>query len=312
MKHATWAAMAAAIACSASVALAEYPEKPVEVIMPWPAGVSTDIGSRIVIEQMAEELGVPMQVIAKPGGGGVLGTLDLTGARPDGYTIGTITVGPAVTQVLMGNTPYQAEDLEPIGMFMTLPFLLAAGKDAPYDDVAGLAAYAAENEVTLGHYGLAAVPTQAFYRIAQARGFDFKEVAFNPPSSAQLSSGDADIVTVTIESVKGAIKAGEAKPIVAMTPDRMSSLPDLATVREQGDDFDVGVWAALFAPAGVPEDVKARLAAALEAALASPEVAEYAEASGTIFTFRGPEETKALIAEDMAAYDEIMTKLGLK
>lgn len=149
MRHATWAALAA-VACSASAAVAEYPEKPVEVIMPWPAGVSTDVGSRIVVEQMAEELGVPMQIIAKPGGAGVLGTMELANARPDGYTVGTITVGPAVTQVLMGNTPYGIEDLEPVGVFMTLPFLLLAGKDAPYDDLAGLAEYAAANEIITG------------------------------------------------------------------------------------------------------------------------------------------------------------------
>lgn len=119
-------------------------------------------------------------------------------------------------------------------------------------------------------------------------------------------------MTVTIESARGAIEAGTAKPIAAMTPERMSSLPDLATVREQGAPFDVGVWTALFVPAGTPEEAKSRLAGALEAALATPEVAEYAEASGTILSFVGPEEAKAMIEGDTAAYDEIMTKLGLK
>lgn len=312
MKHARWMALAAAIVSPALPAAAEYPEKPIEVIMPWPAGVASDVAARVVVQQMAEELGAPMQIIAKPGGSGVLGTMELVNARPDGYTVGTITVGPAVTQVLMGNTPYQMQDMEPVGLFMTLPFLLLAGKDAPYDDIAGLTEYASANEVTLGHYGLAAVPTLAFHRIAQARGFGFKEVTFNPPNSSQLSSGDADIVTVTIESARGAIESGDAKPIVAMTPGRMSSLPDLATVREQGDEFDVGVWTGLFVPVGAPPEVKARLAEALKAALATPEVAEYAEASGTIFAFTGAEEAKALIAQDAKAYDDIMQKLGLK
>ncbi|MBU3029693.1 hypothetical protein [Paracoccus marinaquae] len=81
MKHARWVALAAALTSTALPALAEYPEKPIEVIMPWPAGVATDVASRIVVEQMAEELGVPMQVIAKPGGSGVLGTMELTNAR---------------------------------------------------------------------------------------------------------------------------------------------------------------------------------------------------------------------------------------
>jgi tripartite-type tricarboxylate transporter receptor subunit TctC len=297
----------------ASAASADYPDRPINVILPWPPAAATDVSARLILDIMSEELGVPLQVINRPGGRGVIGTNELVQATPDGYTIGAITVGPAVSQVASGNTPYDMDALEPIGLYTTLPFVLLARADAPYDSLADLREYTAARDEpwVLGHWGRAAVPTLTLYRIAQADGYEFREIAFEDLSASQLLNRDADLVTVSTPAVMGQIEEGSVKPIAAMTPVRNVALPELPTVSEQGYDFDAAIWAGLFAPAGTPEAVIQRLTQALENALEDPRVDAYVEASGAVMFYRGPEETRHQMEAEHDAYREIMVHLGL-
>jgi tripartite-type tricarboxylate transporter receptor subunit TctC len=292
---------------------AEYPEKPIDVILPWPPAASTDVSTRLVLEIMSEKLGVPMKVINKPGGRGVIGTTELTQSRPDGYTLGAVTVGPAVTQIAAGNAPYQMDALDPIGLFATLPFVLLARADAPFDDLQSLARYTESRDEpwVLGHWGRAAVPTLTIYRIAGAEGYEFKEIAFQDLSASQLLNGDADLVTVSTPAVMGQIQAGTVKPIAAMTPVRNVALPDLRTVREQGYGFDAAIWAGLFAPAGTPDEIIATLASALEAAVEDPRMDDFILESGAVIFFQGPAATREQMQDEFRAYSEVMQGLGL-
>src|SRR5436190_18142399 len=87
-----------------------FPDKPIEVILPWPPGTETDVGTRVVTQAMSKSHGVPVQVINKPGAAAVIGSTEVTKARPDGYTIGSLIIGPMVSPVIAGNTPYQLAD----------------------------------------------------------------------------------------------------------------------------------------------------------------------------------------------------------
>lgn len=297
----------------AADARAEYPEKPINVILPWPPAASTDVSTRLVLEIMEEDLGVPMQVINKPGGRGVIGTAEMVQARPDGYTIGAITVGPAVTQVAAGNTPYTMDDLKPIGLFTTLPFVLLARADAPFDNLKELAEHSLKTSEpwVLGHWGRAAVPTLTIYRIADADGYTFKEIAFKDLNATQLLNKDADLVTVSTPAVMGQLKAGTVKAVAAMTPVRNAALPDVPTVGEQGYDFDAAIWAGLFAPKGTPDAAVEKLAAALEKATQHPKMQEFARESGAVVFFKGPEATAVQMRDEYEAYSEIMKRLGV-
>lgn len=306
----------AGVALAASIApfamAADYPEKPVEMILPWPPlATSTDIIARKVAEQM--DLGAPVKVVNKPGGAGVIGTAEMINARPDGYVIGGLTIGPAVSQVAAGNTPYGIDDFEPIGMFATLPFLIAARGDAPFDDVKSLAEWANETgeQPVLAHWGKAAVPTLATYRIAEQAGFTFNEVAYSKVDPSQLLNNEADLAIVPLTAVLGGIKDGSIKPIVALTSSRLAALPDLGTVREQGMDFDVAIWTGLFAPKGTPEEVIQTLYDAMAKAVDTPEVQDFAAESGIIVYALGPAETKAQMTAEYDSFREIMGKLGL-
>ena len=311
LRHAlTGLLMVAGIAAQA----ADYPDKTVEMILPWPAlATSTDVIARKVAEQMDPILGQTIKVINRPGGAAVVGTNEMVNARPDGYTIGGLTIGPAVSQIAAGNTPYGIDDLEPIGMFATLPFLIAARGDAPFDDIASLAAWSKESgeQPVLAHWGKATVPTLSTYRIAEQAGFTFNEVAYSKVDSSQLLNNEADLAIVPIASVLGGIQDGSLKGIVALTSGRMAALPDLETVREQGMDFDVAIWTGLFAPKGTPDDAIQTLYDAMTQAVASDAVQAFSKESGILVYSQGPAETKEQMQSEHDAFRAVMSDLGL-
>lgn len=305
--------LTAATVLSAPAALAAYPEKPIEAVVPWPAGQELDILARTIVPVMSKHLGVPVAVINRPGGGGVLGTSDVLRAKADGYTILFNSVGPMLTQSLAGNAPYKPADFDPIGMFNASTFVLIVRADAPFKTMQELEAHAKKTDkpLVLGNFGPAALPTQVVHRMGNQKKWSFRSVTFSPAGPAQLKSGDADFVTAPFNTAKSAIAAGEVRPLLTFNATRLTELPDVPTLREAGYDFDVLVWQALFAPKGTPADVKAKLAAAMQAALKDPSVVELAKRINTPLFWKGAEETAALIKADEAALLPIMTSLGL-
>ena len=148
-----------AVACGG--AAANYPERPVEFVVPWPPGDLEDILTRMIAEEMQEQTGVPAAVVNKPGGGGVVGATEVFQAEADGHTIGSFVIGIPTVHIMNGNAPYERGDFEPLGIFVTYPFVIAAAGDAPYSTMAELAEYSQSNDVSLGHFGFGLVPTRA-------------------------------------------------------------------------------------------------------------------------------------------------------
>ena len=305
--------VAAGLALTATGALAAYPDKPIEAIVPWPAGQELDILARTIVPVMAKHLGVPIAVINRPGGGGVVGTTDALHAKPDGYSVLFNSVGPMLTQPIAGNAPYKVGDADPVGMFNASTFVVIARADAPFKTMQELEEHAKKSgkPVVLGHFGPAAVPTQAVYRMARQKQWTFRGVTFNPASPAQLKAGDADIVTAPYNTAKSAIAPGEVRALVTFNPTRLAELPDVPTLREVGYNFDVLVWQALFVPKGTPPEVKARLATAMQAALKDPSVVELAKRINTPLFWKGADETAAIIRADEQAVRPVMESLGL-
>jgi tripartite-type tricarboxylate transporter receptor subunit TctC len=256
---------------------------------------------------------VPVQVINKPGAAAVIGSTDVTKARPDGYTIGSLNIGPMVSQVIAGNTPYQLADFETIGLYDTQPYLLLAKQDAPYNNMKELADYikSSGKTIAIGNFGPATVPTLSVHRMAQAAGWKFKSVTFPSTNFNQIQSGDVELIIVAYPVIAGNIKAGQAKALVAMTPGRIAALPNVLTVREQGFDFDVSIWSGLFAPKGTPSVVLDQIAAALKTALTDPAVIDFSAKSAIAYSFVPAEKAHTQIMADMAGLRPVMDALGL-
>ncbi|NOX74323.1 MAG: tripartite tricarboxylate transporter substrate binding protein, partial [Alphaproteobacteria bacterium] len=172
----TTAAIAAVMALGATAPMAgEYPDKPVTFIVPWPPGDLEDVLTRMIAEDFQKEYGVAAAVVNKPGGGGgpFPGAIEAAGAPADGYTIGSFIIAVPVIGDQIGIPELDPMPFEPIGNFLTYPFVIAAGENAPYDDMAGLAEYAKTNDVALGHFGAPLVPTQVTLAAAAKMGFSY-------------------------------------------------------------------------------------------------------------------------------------------
>ena len=186
---------------AAGMALAEYPERPVSIIEPWPPGDVDDQLLRVIAEQFTTETGVPAKVVNRPGGYGLEGAASVLTSPADGYTIGSFLIDIPTSYPILGIAPYAREDMEVIGLNMNFPFMLAARKDAPYNNLAELAAYAKENPVSFGHFGFETIPAQQTFEAARQLGFEFStETGYDATDCTTLSNGDADVINTTVAS----------------------------------------------------------------------------------------------------------------
>ena len=172
-KFLTSAAVAASMAAAVlpGAALAEYPEKPVTFIVPWPPGDLEDVLTRMIAEDFQAEYGVAAAVVNKPGGGGgpFPGAIDVAMAPADGYTIGSFVMGVPLIGHVIGIPEPAPEKFDPLGIFVTYPFVLATSGDAPYQTMEELAEYAKSNDVSLGHFGAPLIPTKLTLAHAEIR-----------------------------------------------------------------------------------------------------------------------------------------------
>ncbi|MBR9866055.1 MAG: tripartite tricarboxylate transporter substrate binding protein [Oceanospirillales bacterium] len=298
-----------AVLALTSQAWAEFPDRRIQIINPWAPGDSEDIVMRKAAEHMAKELGVPVKVVNRPGGGGIVGGTAMVNARPDGYTIGILTQGPAITHPLMGNSPYTMDDYDTIGLYLDYPFALAVRADAPYNTVKELADYVKQgNQVTLGTFAKMSVPSLVSNMIAEQEGFDFARiVALDPVNTLVLANGDADVVTIPeSNSVK---QDSDTKALITLTNERVSPLPNTPNMKE-AYNLDVTLWAGLFAPKGTPADAMEKLTTAFKNALKQPDIAEFAQSSGAKVYFMDAQETQARIAKEAKLFKSMIDKLA--
>lgn len=308
----TMLAAGAAIAISASAALADWPEKPIQIVIPWPAANDpSTLVATAMAPVMSETLGVPVKVVNKPGGGAVLGAADLAKSPPDGHTMGLISIGPMITQVARGKTPYKLEDFETLGLVWASPFTLAARGDAPYSDLKELAEYAKENEVRLAHWGIAAVPTLIAMNYADKAGFEWQETAYDQLNPLLVAQGDADVITFSTPALTDYLESGEMKLLAGMVPDRLPAYPDVPNVAEQGYGPAFSVWFGAFVPKGTDPEIIGKLSEAMFSAMEDPEVQQVIENVGVVPESDGPEAAKARMQEEMTTFSELMTKLGV-
>lgn len=307
------AAAATTLASLTLAAHAAFPEKLIEIITPWPPGTETDVSTRLVGAAISKKLNVPVQIINKPGAGGVIGITEFVKARPDGYTLAQGNVGPMVSQVVAGNTSYGMSDFESLGIFNTQPYLLVAKGDAPFKNMKELAAYAKSHpkELAIGNFGPATVPTLSVNRMAAADGWKFKGVVFAATNYTQLQAGDVDLIIVAYPVVAAQLKSGQARALVALSPNRIGTLPDVPTTREAGYNFDVSIWSGLFAPKGTPADVQKRLSEALREALSDPGVRDFEQKSGIVHEYMQPAQSRQQMETDAGGLRPVMDTLGL-
>lgn len=302
---------ALALALTAGVALADYPEKPVTFIVPWPPGDLEDVLTRLIAEEFQTQTGAPAAVVNRPGGGGVIGGVAVATARPDGYTIGSFTVGIPTVKTMGKDAQIAPDALEPVGIFLTYPFLIAAKADAPYGTMAELADYTKTNPVRLGHFGYGIEPTMmTFFGLSELGGTFAAEAAFDAVDCSTLANGDADVINTTAQLVLPCLD--DIKVLATITGERTSITPDVPTLGEQVPALaGASLWNGLFVPKGTPQEVKDKIAGIAKTVLMGDAAQEIAKTTGALVYWQDQAAATAQVAKDMTDLAALREKLGV-
>jgi tripartite-type tricarboxylate transporter receptor subunit TctC len=278
-----------ALLVAAPVGAQTYPTRPITVIVPFPAGGASDVVARIVSEHMSKVLGQTMVIENVGGAGGVIGSARVASAPPDGYTLLAGSMGSHVAApVLAQNVKYDPQrDFEAIGPTAHAPAVIVARKDFPAKDLREFVAYLKQNRdnVKQAHGGIGASSHMACLLFAMQAGVEPRLVAYRgtAPAMNDLIGGHIDYLCEQAVSVAGAINAGSVKAYAVSGDARLSTLPNVLTAKEGGVDYQMDIWAGMFAPKGTPVDVIQRLNAALDQSLDDADVQKrIADLGGTI------------------------------
>jgi tripartite-type tricarboxylate transporter receptor subunit TctC len=296
-----------------------YPDRPIQMIVPWGAGGGTDAVGRVFASLLQEELGVPVNVVNRTGGSGVVGHSALANAAPDGYTIGVMTIEIDMMH-WQGLTELTHEDFDILAMVNADPGGLMVSADSEYESLETLLeAIKAEPKGTfkasgtgqggIWHLGLAGW--------LLSEGLEPDHVTWVPsqgaaPGITDMVAGGVDIVPSSLAEGRSMIDAGRVRPLATMSGERQEAFPDVPTLNEAtGSDWTLAVWRTLVGPDGMPDDVKATLTAAIEKAYNSEEYQTFMNDRGFGMRWASGEEATAIVAADDASLGEVMTKAGL-
>jgi len=282
----------------------DYPTSPITVIVPFAAGGPTDTVTRLVAESMSKTLGQQVVVENVGGAGGTLGAARVAKAEPDGYTLLLHHIGMATSATLYRKLAYDPKTaFAPIGLVTEVPMVLVARKDFPPNNLQELITYVKDNKdtVTYANAGVGAASHLCGMLFMQAIETPLTTVPYKGtgPAMTDLLGGQVDFMCDQSTNTTGQIKAGEVKAYGVFADQRLGNLPDVPTVKEGGlDGLSFAIWHGLYAPAGTPEPIIAKLSDALKAALADQKVIDRFAELGT-----------APVAADQATPDALQQKL---
>lgn len=307
MKRTLIAAITAVASLCAAPVFAEYPEKPVSFVVPWPPGDLEDVLTRMIAEDFQAEYGVAAVVVNRPGGGGgpFPGAIEVAQAPADGYTVGSFVIGVPVVGHKIGIPELAPEKFDPLGIFLTYPFVLAAAGDAPYNTLEEMAEHAKTNELALGHFGAPLIPTRVSLAYAKTAGFEWgSEAAFDALDCNTLASGDADVINTTLQLVLPCLD--DIKILASVTGDRISLTPDAPTMGEVEPKLGVALWNGLFVHKDVPQEARDKIIAIAKKTMMSERAQNLAKETGAGVYWTDA----AAAAEQIASDQETMGRLG--
>jgi tripartite-type tricarboxylate transporter receptor subunit TctC len=309
---------ALAVTFTFTAARAEYPDRPIRLIVPQAAGSATDNAARLLAAVRGPELGQTVLVEDRPGGALTIG-LDLVAkSAPDGYTLGMGPIGAlAITRHMVKRLPYVIErDFQPIAVVARGQMLLAVSPRLPVQSVKGLIAYAKAHPGKLtnasssngspGHVGAELFKFMTGTQIVHVpyRG--------GAPAIQDLMAGRVDVMFESLQSIAPFAKSGKVHALAATADHRSPGFPDLPTVAEAGvPGYAAATWTGVIAPAGVPKPIVDKLNAAINKALKSPAFLTKFAVTGDEPGGGTPEEFAALIKADSAKWGELIARAGI-
>lgn len=280
-------------------AQAEYPEKPVNFVVPFPPGDLEDVLTRMIAEDFQTKYGVAAAVINRPSDGGPFpGAAQVAGAPADGYTVGSFVVDIPVVGPQVGIPALADNPFEPLGIFLTYPFVIATSSSAPFQSLDELAAYAKDNSVVLGHFGSFLLPTQATFAAAKELGFEWgAEASSDALDCNSLASGDFDVVNTTIQLIQPCLD--QITILASITESPISLAPDAPTLAAVTPDLGISLWNGLFVHKDTPDDVREKIIEVARETVTSERAQKLSAETGALVYWMDAEAAAARIASDI-------------
>ncbi|MBX6740654.1 MAG: tripartite tricarboxylate transporter substrate binding protein [Acetobacteraceae bacterium] len=302
---------------AASQAAEAWPNRPIRVIVPYSPGGQSDTVMRLLQPRMAEALGQPLVIENRTGAGGSIGAGIVAGSPPDGYTLLFESFAFLVVPFITRGLTFDYETaFAPIGQAVAAPYVLAVRRDFPAQDVAGFVAYAkAHPGVTYGTPGIGTVGHLAGALLAREAGIRLEHVPYRGGADAarDVAAGTIDAVIVTANSIRPLVEDGRARGIALTSGERRGSMANLPTIAESGyPSFDLTSWNGLFAPAGTPGPIVAKLEAALRHATSDPEIRQRLALTGNDAVTGTAAEFAARIRREREVVRRIVQETGMK
>ena len=310
----------ASLAISAGPAVAQtYPQKPIRLIVPFPAGGIADVFGRIIGAKLSEAWGQSVLVENRPGAGGNIGADLVAKAPADGYTLLMGSIGTqAVNVSLFRNMPYDpVKDFTPVALVLEAESLLAVHPSVGASTPAELIAIARAQPGKLS-YGSAGVGTASHLAGELFNSMARVNIAHIPykgnvPAITDLLAGQTQMVFATMPTVLPHVKAGKLKGVAVLGLNRSAAAPEVPTLAESGlVGFEVNNWIGVFGPAGMPPAVTAKLNAGILEVMRSPDVRQRMLAEGARFTATTPGEFAAFVAAETAKWGKLIREVGIR
>ena len=313
------AALAATVlaTAAAAAAAADYPSRPIRLIVPFSAGGTSDFLARTIAERLGGRLGQTVVVDNKPGAGGNIGSAAVAQAEPDGYTLLLGTVGThAINSSLYKKMPFDAvKDFAPVTLVAAVPNMLVVHPSLPVKSVAELVELAKAkpgklNFASSGNGSSIHLSGELFKTLA---GVDMTHVPYkgSGPAVADLLGGQVNMMFDNMPSSLPHVKAGKVRALAVTSAKRSPAMPDLSTMAEAGiKGYDASAWFGILAPAGTPPAVVDRLNAEIVKVLHLPEVADRLSQQGAVPTTSTPQEFAAYIRAETAKWAKVVKASG--
>jgi tripartite-type tricarboxylate transporter receptor subunit TctC len=297
---------------------AQYPDRPIRLILPFPAGGTVDLVARLVTAKMSEDLGRPFIIDNRAGAGGVIAADATAKAAPDGYTLLLTTPNHTIGAALNPKLPYNTEkDFAPVSIVAEVPELLVSHPAVPFKDFQGFVGYAKANPFKLNYSsaGIGTLPHVTMELLLRQTNIQVAHIPYKgaAPAMTDLLSGVVQLKMDTYATGNPHVVAGKLRALAYAARARSPLMPEVPTVAEMGlPGYEGILWIGMIAPAGTPQPIVDRLAAASAKAVKSPELAARLAKDGIDPVGNTPAEFSALIARELVQWRDLVAAANIK